>query len=88
MDSDSAVDRTPPRLVSRVLVTWLELTVVGITGGAIGTTVGGPPGFIAYLATTLLSVGIVLYNVNELVKGWLRATGVVDSEDAARGGEA
>jgi len=81
MDSASLVD-APSRLLSRVLVTWLELTVVGTTGGAIGATIGGPPGFIAYLATTLLSVGIVLYNVNELVKGWLRATGVVDESVA------
>lgn len=56
------------RLVSRVLVTWIELTVVGITGGLLGAAVGGPPGFIIYLTTTLLTVGILFYNVNELIK--------------------
>ncbi|OAQ54292.1 hypothetical protein HTG_01770 [Natrinema mahii] len=72
---DRATTGRPPRLGSRVLLTWLELTVVGITGGLLGATVGGPPGFVVYLATTLLSVGIVFHNVNELIKGWLRATG-------------
>lgn len=63
-----------PRLVSRVLVTWLELTVVGIAGGLFGATVGGPPGLIIYLITTLLTVGIVFYNVNELIKKWTQTT--------------
>lgn len=66
------VSAAPPRLGSRVLVTWFELTVVGITGGLFGATVGGPPGFVIYLTTTLLTVGIIFYNVNELVKAWLR----------------
>lgn len=81
---DSSADERPegtspsrPRLVSRVLVTWIEVTVVGITGGLLGATVGGPPGFVIYLATTLLTIGIIFYNVNELVQGWLRATGVL-----------
>ncbi|WP_265109874.1 hypothetical protein [Halosolutus halophilus] len=65
---------SPPRLSSRILVTWIELTVVGITGGLLGAAVGGPPGFVIYLATTLLTVGIVFHNVNELVKAWLRAS--------------
>ncbi|MHB9285920.1 hypothetical protein ACKVMT_02635 [Halobacteriales archaeon Cl-PHB] len=69
-ESDRPV--TKPRLASRVLVTWIELTVLGITGGLLGATVGGPPGFIVYLATTLLTVGVIFYNVNELVKAWLR----------------
>ncbi|MFB6101355.1 MAG: hypothetical protein ABEJ73_02185 [Haloplanus sp.] len=69
-DADTA---TPPRLVSRVLVTWIELTVVGISGGMLGGTLGGPPGFVVYLLTTLLTVGILLYNVNELVAAWVRA---------------
>ena len=63
----------PPRLLSRVLVTWLELTVVGITGGLAGATVGGPPGFIIYLLTTLVSIGVLFYNVNELVTRRMRA---------------
>jgi hypothetical protein len=61
-----------PRLGSRILVTWIELTVVGITGGIVGDTVGGPPGFIVYLLTTLLTVGILFHNVNDLVAWWVR----------------
>ena len=60
-----------PQLASRVLVTWIELTVVGITGGLLGATVGGPLGFIIYLATTLLTVGVIFYNVNKLIEQWL-----------------
>jgi len=44
-----------PRLGSRILVTWIELTLVGTTGGLLGDTVGGPPGFMIYLLTTLLT---------------------------------
>jgi len=29
---------------------------------------------VIYLATTLLTVGIIFHNVNELVKAWLRAS--------------
>lgn len=65
-------DPSSPRLVSRVLVTWIELTVVGITGGLLGGTVSGPPGFVIYLATTVLIVGVIFYNVNELIKKWVR----------------
>lgn len=54
-------------LVSRVLVTWLELTVVGLAGAFLGSTVGGLGAFVVYLATTLVSVGILLYNVDALV---------------------
>ncbi|WP_207217169.1 hypothetical protein [Natrinema altunense] len=72
--SGSGTEPSPPRLGSRILVTWLELTIVGITGGLLGATVGGPPGFVIYLATTLLTVGVVFHNVNELVKAWLRAS--------------
>ncbi len=53
-------------------MTWLEITVVGITGGLLGGAVGGPPGFIVYLLTTLITVGIIFHNVNELIKAWLR----------------
>lgn len=64
----SVSDISGPRLASRMLVTWIELTVVGITGGLLGAAVGGPPGFIIYLATTLLTVGVIFYNVNELIE--------------------
>ena len=63
-----------PALTPRVLLTWVELTAVGLTGGVLGASVGGPPGFIVYLATSLLSIGVLLYNVNELVKSWLVVT--------------
>lgn len=57
----------PPRLLSRTLVTWFELMVVGVVGGTLGSLAGGPPGYIAYLATALASVGVLLYNVDALV---------------------
>lgn len=53
--------------LSRVLVTWFELTLAGLVGGIVGTSLGGPPGFIVYLLTTLVSVGILLYNVAVIV---------------------
>jgi len=60
--------RPGPNLGSRIVVTWAELTVVGLAGGMLGTTVGGPPALVVYFATTLLSVAILLYNVNELIQ--------------------
>lgn len=56
-----------PRLASRVLVTWIELTLVGLLGGLVADGVGGPPGFIVYLCTTLLAVGVLFYNVDAFV---------------------
>jgi hypothetical protein len=66
------VESPNPRLGSRIVVTWIELTVVGITGGVVGDAVGGPPGFIVYLLTTLLTVAILFHNVNALVAWWVR----------------
>ncbi len=63
-----AESSTPPKLGSRIVVTWVELTALGLAGGMLGTTVGGPPALVVYFATTLLSVAILLYNVNELVQ--------------------
>ncbi len=57
-----------PQLLSRIIVTWIELTIVGLTGGILGTAVGGPLSLIAYLVTTLVSVGVLFYNVNELIE--------------------
>ncbi|WP_254838794.1 hypothetical protein [Natronomonas marina] len=65
-----------PRLASRVFVTWIELTLVGLVGGLAADAVGGPPGFVVYLAATLLAVGVLFYNVNELLERRLRAAGV------------
>ncbi|MGM0388863.1 MAG: hypothetical protein ACQEP0_10150 [Natrinema limicola] len=70
-------EQSPPQLGSRILVTWFELTAVGITGSLLGTTVGGPVGFLIYLATSLLTVGVIFYNVNQLIKGWVQMTGEV-----------
>ena len=68
-----------PNLGSRIVVTWAELTVVGLAGGVVGTSVGGPPALVVYFATTLLSVGILLYNVNELIREWVTADGAADA---------
>ncbi|MBX0288774.1 cytochrome d ubiquinol oxidase subunit II [Halomicroarcula sp. S3CR25-11] len=46
-------------------VTVLVLTIVGLIGGLLRTAVGGPLSLIAYLVTTLVSVGVLSYNVNE-----------------------
>ena len=62
-----------PRMLSRIVITWIELTLVGFGGGAIGTSIGGPPGLIVYFLTTLVSVGILFYNVNEHIKQWIRS---------------
>lgn len=70
--SDPA-DNDPPSLGSRILVTWAGLTAVGVVGGLLSSAVQGPVGFVIYLAVTLASVGVLLYNVNELVKGWVDA---------------
>jgi hypothetical protein len=58
-------------LLSRVLVTWVELMFVGFGGAALGGTTSGPPQLVVYLATTLLSVGVLLYNVDRLVRARL-----------------
>jgi hypothetical protein len=59
------------RLLSRILVTWVELTLVGFGGAALGGTTSGPPQLVVYLATTLVSVGVLLYNVDRLVRARL-----------------
>ncbi|WP_245903109.1 hypothetical protein [Salinigranum rubrum] len=71
----SAQSNSEPRLLSRIVVTWVELTVVGFGGGAIGTSIGGPAGLIIYFITTLVSVGILFYNMNELIKQWVAPDG-------------
>jgi hypothetical protein len=54
-------------LLSRILVTWFGLVAVGFTGALVGGNASGPPQFVAYLVTTLLSVAVLLYNVDRLV---------------------
>jgi len=64
-----ARDSTPqPLLLSRTVVTWLEVVVVGFAGAALGGAVSGPPQLIVYLATVLASVSALLYNVDKLIQ--------------------
>ena len=55
-------------LASRILVTWIELVVVGFGGTALGGAVSGPPELIVYFATILVTVAVLLYNVDQLIK--------------------
>ncbi|MEZ3118016.1 hypothetical protein RYH80_19030 [Halobaculum sp. MBLA0147] len=54
-------------LLSRILVTWVELIVVGFAGAALGGATSGPPQLVVYLASVLAFVGVLLYNVDRLV---------------------
>jgi hypothetical protein len=54
-------------LLSRVFVTWVELTLVGFAGAALASSTSGPPQFVVFFATTLLTVGVILYNVDRHV---------------------
>lgn len=78
MSDDSgtgALERASPvgtLLLSRVLVTWAELLVVGFAGAALGGAASGPPQLIVYLATILASVAVVMYNVDRLVAARIR----------------
>lgn len=67
-EASASSGRASPNLGSRIVVTWAELTVLGLAGGVLGTSLGGPPALVVYFATTLLSVGILLYNVHVLVQ--------------------
>ena len=64
-------------LLSRVVVTWVEVVAVGFAGAALGGAVSGPPQLIVYLATVLASVGALLYNVDKLVQRRLAEQRVV-----------
>ena len=55
-------------LLSRIVVTWIEVIAVGFLGAALGGAVSGPPQLIVYLATVLASVGALLYNVDKLIQ--------------------
>ncbi|MFC6784446.1 hypothetical protein ACFQFH_02685 [Halobaculum halobium] len=69
------VERVSPvgtLLLSRVLITWAELLVVGFVGAALGGAASGPPQLIVYLATILGSVAVVMYNVDRLVAARIR----------------
>lgn len=58
--------RTLP--ASRAFVTWVELVAVGFAGSALSGATSGPPRLVVYLATTLVSVGVLFYNVDRLVR--------------------
>jgi hypothetical protein len=60
-------------LGSRILVTWVELVVVGFGGTAVGGAVSGPPELLVYFATVLVSVAVLLYNVDQLIQQRLAA---------------
>jgi hypothetical protein len=66
VDTSSRSRRT--MLASRAFVTWAELVVVGFAGSALGGATSGPPQLVVYLATTLVSVFVLLYNVDRLVE--------------------
>ena len=38
-------------------------SLIGITGGVLGATVGDSPGFRIYLTTSLLTVAVLFYNI-------------------------
>ena len=59
-------------LLSRVLVTWAGLLVVGFAGAVLGGAASGPPQLIVYLATILTSVAVLMYNVDRLVAARIR----------------
>lgn len=60
-------------LASRIFVTWVELVVVGFGGTALAGAVSGPPELIIYFATTLVTVAVLLYNVDQLIQQRLSA---------------
>ena len=62
-------------LLSRVLLTWAELLVVGFIGAVVGGAASGPPQLIVYFATILASVAVVMYNVDRLVAARIRGSG-------------
>ncbi|MFB6096901.1 MAG: hypothetical protein ABEJ74_05900 [Haloferacaceae archaeon] len=55
-------------LASRIVVTWAELTALGLAGGVVGAALGGPLRYLTYLVVSLLSVGILFYNVDAHVR--------------------
>lgn len=59
-------------LLSRVLITWAELLVVGFAGAVLGGAASGPPQLVVYFATILASVAVVMYNVDRLVAARIR----------------
>ena len=69
--SEDTDEHASAQLLSRILLTWGEIMLVGFAGAALGGATSGPPQLVAYLATTLLSVAVLLYNVDKLVQARL-----------------
>lgn len=69
-ESTPTPERRPRRtmLASRAFVTWAELVFVGFAGSALGGATSGPPQLVVYLATTLVSVAVLMYNVDRLIE--------------------
>jgi len=59
-------------LLSRVLVTWAELVVVGFAGAVAGGAASGPPQLVVYFATVLAAVAVFMFNVDRLVAARVR----------------
>ncbi|WP_435185815.1 hypothetical protein [Halobellus sp. EA9] len=74
-DGPDFASRSDARLLSRVLITWAELLVVGFAGAALGGAASGPPQLIVYLGTILASVAVLLYNVDRIVATRVRESG-------------
>lgn len=60
-------------LLSRVVLTWAGLMLVGFGGAILGGSLSGPPQLVVYLATTLVSVAVLFYNVSRLIDARLQA---------------
>ena len=74
-------------VVSRGIVTWVELVVVGFAGAAVAGVTSGPPELVVYLATTLTSVLVLLYNVARLVDARVADERVADARQTATAGD-
>ena len=72
--ANAPVGRSPigTLLLSRVLITWAELVVVGFGGAVAGGAASGPPQLVVYFATVLAAVAVFMYNVDRLVGARLR----------------
>ncbi|WP_318571035.1 hypothetical protein [Salinigranum marinum] len=69
----TTASRGRTRLLSRIVVTWVELTLVGFAGAALAGSTSGPPQFVVFFATTLLTVAVLFYNLDRHVGARLAA---------------
>lgn len=68
-------DSSGPMLLSRIFVTWVQLVLVGFVGTGLASQATGPPQFVVYLATTLVTVGVLFWNVDRHVQARTDAGG-------------